>query len=257
MGTSRWWRLFREIDGAAIFSVDLAPHEGHEVEAWGWLDDRERSRHQRAESPDARRRFLLCRAALRAVIHRLTGCANDSLRFTAAEQGKPTAQVDGNPVPLSFSVSHSGRYGLLAVAAGGQLGVDIEDRALRRHDPDAVIRAISSPDEQADFEQLEDDQRFRLLLRLWTFKEAVAKAQGRGIASARALSRFEIPGEVRRGARSSVCRFPQIPDTTWHLEDLSTGEFAAAMAHEVSNGPPMVEGRGYSNGHPGVRGSEL
>ncbi len=253
LGEDRWWHLFGRVDDVSVFHVDLVPHEGREAEALGWLDEQERSRRQSFGSLDARRRFVLCRAALRAIVCRRMGCANESLAFVATEHGKPVGQVDGNPVAVSFNVSHSGRHGMIAVAPGGRIGVDVEDLALRRHDPARVIRAIAGPSERADleglFEHLDQnqgdldqnqrdeeqgaDQGSLSWLRLWTLKEAVAKAEGGGISSAKGLSRFEIPLEMWRGATSSICRFPSMPGTTWRLDDLSTGEFAAAMAHEV------------------------
>ena len=226
-----WWRPFRSIGGIVVFHVDLTPHPGHEAEAFEWLDDGERSRWQRFQSLAARRRFTLCRAALRAVLCRHIICTNESLAFVATKHGKPFAEVGGNPVAASFNVGHSGRHGLVAVAHHGQLGVDLEDRAPRRN-LDGLIKAVFSPDEQAGFEHLVESQKLQMFFRLWTLKEALAKACGKGISSM-AVSELEIPVEMRLGSKRSVCQFSQIPGMTWYLEDLGNEEFAAAVAYEA------------------------
>ena len=70
----------------------------------------------------ARRRFVLCRGALRAILCGDLGCENERLTFGERRYGKPFALVDAMPAQISFNVSHSGRHGLIAVAQDGQLG---------------------------------------------------------------------------------------------------------------------------------------
>ena len=226
-----WWCPFRDVGDIAILHVDLRPNADHEAEAFAWLDGEERSRWQRFQSPVAQRRYVLCRAALRAVLCREVGCLNESLAFEAAKHGKPFALVGGQPASISFNVSHSGNHGLIAVAPRGRLGVDVEERAPRRN-LDNLIEGVFSPQEKAELESLEGCQQLHAFFRFWTIKEALVKAHGKGLSMK--VAELEIPEDMRRGAPRCVGQFAQIPGSSWCLEDIGTKDFAAAVAHELS-----------------------
>ena len=229
--TDRWWHRFKRIGDIAIIHVDLVSDQEREANALAWLDGEERSRWQRFQSPVAQRRYVLCRAALRAVLSREVGCPNESLAFEAAKHGKPFALVDGQPASISFNVSHSGSHGLIAVAPIGRLGVDVEERAPRRN-LDNLIEGVFSPQERAELESLEGCEQLHVFFRFWTIKEALVKAHGKGLSMK--VAELEIPEEMRRGAIRCIGQFAQIPETSWCLEDIGTSDFAAAVAHEVS-----------------------
>lgn len=226
-----WWRRFKSIGAIAVFHVDLIPHQGREAESLAWLDGEERLRWERFQSPTAQRRYVLCRAALRAILGRQLGCPNESLRFEVAKHGKPFALVNGLPASISFNVSHSGNHGLIAVAPRGRLGVDVEERAPRRS-LENLIEGVFSPHEKAELESLDGCQKLHEFFRFWTIKEALVKAHGKGLSMK--VAELEIPEDMRRGAAKSICQFAQIPETSWCLEDMGTSEFAAAIAYEVS-----------------------
>ncbi len=226
-----WWHRYKSIGAIAVFHVDLIPDQGREAEALSWLDGEERSRWERFQSPTAQRRYVLCRAALRAILCRQIGCPNESLAFEAAKHGKPFALVNGLPASISFNVSHSGTHGLIAVAAKGRLGVDVEERAPRRN-LENLIEGVFSPREKAELESLEGCQQLHKFFRFWTIKEALVKAHGKGLSMK--VAELEIPEEMRHGATKSIGQFAQIPETSWCLEDMGTREFAAAIAYEVS-----------------------
>ena len=109
------FRTFLEIEDKLVLHVDLSPREGAEECALPWLDETERARWRRFWFDRPKREFALCRAALRSILCSWLDCKNDQLAFGALEQGKPFALVSGLAAPVSFSVSHSGRHGLIAV----------------------------------------------------------------------------------------------------------------------------------------------
>ena len=229
--SDRWWDPYKSIGDIAVIHVDLIPHQEREAEALTLLDGEERLRWQRFQSPVAQRRYVLCRAALRAVLCREIGCPNGSLAFEAAKHGKPIALVDGQPASIGFNVSHSGNHGLIAVAPRGRLGVDVEERAPRRN-LDNLIEGVFSPREKAELESLEGCEQLHTFFRFWTIKEALVKAHGKGLSMK--VAELEIPEEMRRGATRCIGQFSQIPGSSWCLEDIGTKDFAAAVAHELS-----------------------
>ena len=117
-----WWRPLKRVDEVDVFYVDLALNDNFEAVAYGLLSADERDRWRRFMFPGPKRRFALCRAALRRIICERLGCANDDLTFGEAEHGKPYAVVMGQKASISFNVTHSGRHGLLACGGSGRWG---------------------------------------------------------------------------------------------------------------------------------------
>ena len=226
----RWWHPFRKIGRATVIHVDLTPHAAREADAWSWLDEEERRRWRRYQHDGPRRRFALCRAALRAVLCKQLGCRNEQLALGISDFGKPYAVVHGVAAPASFNVSHSGAHGLIAFATEGRLGVDVEERDAPR-DLNALISTVLAPDEQAELALARGDRKVHLFFNFWTIKEALIKAVGRGLSLD--MSRLEIPLAMRHGSTTSIFRFPQLPTVRWRLEDLGNRNFAAALAHEM------------------------
>lgn len=120
-------------------------------------------------------RAVTTRAALRRLLSAQTGIAPEKLVFSENAYGKPLLKSAHG---LAFNVSHSGGYSLLALAACGQVGVDIE-----RCRPEAELASLSglvlSPSER----RYHDSGRLALpFMERWVVKEAVLKALGVGIA---------------------------------------------------------------------------
>ena len=230
-----WWRPFRTVGHATVLHVDLTAHAAREAEAWAWLDEEERARWQRYQHDGTRRRFALCRAALRAVLCRQIGCCNEQLAFGAADRGKPYAVVQGEAAPVSFNISHSGAHGLIAVAEAGRLGVDVEERRTPRH-LDGLIETVLGPDERAELALARGCRKLHLFFNFWTIKEALIKALGLGLAMD--MSRLEIPAAMRHGKTTSIFQFPHIPTVRWRLADLGNERFAAAIACELAPDSP-------------------
>ena len=228
--TARWYRPLRVTDATTVVHVDLRENASHEAAAVGWLDDRERERRERFVLEGPRRRFALCRAAVRAILCERLGCENKRLEFETAKHGKPIALVDKMPISSSFNVSHSGKHGLIAVAPEGRLGVDVEERVAHRN-MDLLIDGVFGPSEQAELASTRGCHKINLFFRLWTIKEALIKALGTGFALD--PSTFQVPPEMLGGELNFTMNLPQLPEVTWQVEDLGNERFAAAIAYEV------------------------
>ena len=225
----RWWRPFAVAGGANIAYVDLSPDDAREAAALAWLDDSERERLRRFRADPPRREFVLCRSALRAILCRELDCPNARLSFESSEHGKPSALAGAAPAPLDFSVSHSGGHALIAVARGGRVGIDVEDRALPR-DIEATASLTFTPTEQAELAAADGVRKTEFFYSIWTMKEALIK--GLGVGFGLNPARFEIPPAMRSGARRCIFRFPHLPGERWRLENLGNADFAAAIATE-------------------------
>ena len=222
-------RPVRRNGGILVSHVDLTPDRVRERDALDWLDEDELERWERYKVDRPRREFALCRAALRYLLCRRLGCTNSKLSFVAGDHGKPSARINGASVPVRFNVSHSDPHGLITIAAGKRVGVDVEAGMWQR-DFDGIARIVFGPNECAEIASVRGEQKAHLFFRFWTLKEALVKALGTGLSIN--LREFEIPPDIRQGAKRSHFQFPGKPDTIWALENLSTPNYAAAIAVE-------------------------
>ena len=226
----RWWSSWREAGSALILHVDLTPDADHEAHAFALLDDEERQRWRRFWTEATRRRFALCRAALRINLADQLGCSNRQLSFGYLDHGKPFARVNGRRVPVGFNLSHSGRHGLIALAEHHWLGVDVEER-LPRRDLDSIADSVYGPTERRALVAATGQRKLHLFYRLWSMKEALIKALGSGFSLN--PSGFEIPESMLHGARSGTLRFAPTSSTNWRLLDFGETRFAAALAYRL------------------------
>ena len=234
-----WWDVCRSTDTFQVYRVNLAPNESFQALAYSTLDREEQDRWQ-SYFPTARRRFALCRSALRSILCQELGCANHELHFGASSYGKPYAIVGGIDAPVEFNVSHSGNHGLIALGRGYRLGIDLEEFTTERKLP-GLIEAVMGPEEQAELADLPDSEALYRFYRLWTCKEALVKALGTGFSTD--ISRFQVPADLRLGRNVGTFRFPDEPDVVWRLEYMGNKDYAAALAYEILPARPMVVGQ--------------
>jgi phosphopantetheinyl transferase len=115
--------------------------------------------------------------------------------------GRPHVRGRGHDI----SVTWAGRWGLVAFAAG-PVGVDAE---LLRDAPRPVTSTLSSA-EAAALASRPGPHRAESFLRLWTAKEAVAKADGRGLTLP--LAQIDVAAVITHG-RAAVA----LDGVTWHV----------------------------------------
>lgn len=126
-----------------------------------WLQDllcaSERARATRIVHERDRVRWARSRGMLRLLLARYLDADPRELRFALGAHGKPA--LEGGPAQdsdLRFNLSHSGELLLVAVAAGVEVGADIE-RTNERHTTESM--------------------------RTWTMHEATVKCLGTGLTS--------------------------------------------------------------------------
>jgi 4'-phosphopantetheinyl transferase len=127
---------------------------------------------------------------LRRTLAAYRGCGVADLVFETGAHGKPVFADQA----LAFNLSHSGGRAVLALARGVEVGVDIE-LPTRPRPHVALARRYFCTAEAAAIAAADDDARGLRFLQLWTAKEAVLKALGRGLAFG--LDRLEFDLEAR------------------------------------------------------------
>lgn len=144
---------------------------------WHMLSCPEKEHASRFMREQDRALFAQTRVALRHILATETGVLPHEILFAEGPFGKPFLAGGLGP---HFNVSHSGSYALIAVSAKRPVGIDIE---LMRHQGDelSLAQAFFSPTEYETLAGLDGPALLGAFYRIWTCKEAVLKACGRGI----------------------------------------------------------------------------
>lgn len=155
-----------------------------ELDAPGWpgaelLPAPERERAAVILRPEPARRWVASRWALRDVLGRYLGEHPAAIALRTGDHGKP--ELAERPERLAFNLSHSTGLVLIAVTAGGQVGIDLErvdadrdllalaERGLDR-EAAAAVRAAAGRDERA-----------AVFYAGWVRREALVKCLGGGL----------------------------------------------------------------------------
>jgi 4'-phosphopantetheinyl transferase len=106
----------------------------------------------------------------------IVGCNRRSdWKLTQGQSGKPTLITSGSPIGMEVSLSHSRDLVLAAITNLGEIGVDIECRV-----PQRSILEIAAHSFGEQERQTVEAGGARAFYRIWTLREALAKACGIG-----------------------------------------------------------------------------
>ncbi|MBW2396915.1 MAG: 4'-phosphopantetheinyl transferase superfamily protein [Deltaproteobacteria bacterium] len=151
-------------------------------------------------APAPARRFVCGRGLLRHTLSRYADPLPAAWVLQRTERGRPELLGMAGP---SFNVSHTQGLVVCAVSAG-TVGVDVE-RGRRLKDPKALAKRFFHPEEASQVLGAGgEDARRACFLRLWTLKEAHAKALGCGVAGQ--LGKLRFPARLPGGAREKEAR---------------------------------------------------
>lgn len=165
----------------------------------------------------------LGRAPMRALLAAYLGESPESLMLIDGEHGRPALAAPHDS--LAFNWSHSGDRALLAIARGVAPGIDLERWRTRTRALEIAQRFFCA-EEAAALAMLDAEQLTSAFLDLWTAKEAVLKALGRGIAFGLDRLRFAVPP-----AAPGLLWLDEDDAVQWQLQRLPTdGEFVATLA---------------------------
>ena len=147
------------------------------------VNEQRRAKVLRCKNEEDRRRTLLAGVLLRYALEN-AGLSYNDLEFAATKEGKPYLASHQD---VSFSLSHSGKYAVCMIA-DQNVGVDVESRKrklLVEGNQEKILSVASKSFSEAEYERLvsvSGEEQIESFLRLWTRKEAVSKAVGKGLA---------------------------------------------------------------------------
>jgi len=165
-------------DTVHVWDADLdSAASGHHGLARS-LPDEERTRAARFHLAADRERFLAARGVLREILARYLNTTAACLRLRLGSSGKPFLLDHGH---LRFNISHTGGTMLVAVAREREIGVDIERLDAHVATEELAETTLSMPERRV-LNRLRGESRRGAFLAFWTRKEALVKADGRGLS---------------------------------------------------------------------------
>ncbi|MCU1677598.1 MAG: 4-phosphopantetheinyl transferase [Frankiales bacterium] len=195
------------------------------------LSPAERGRADRLAGADHRSDYIHAHALLRrALSDCVDGVPPAAWEFAATPEGRPEVVDRGSHGDVRFSLSHTRGVVVCAVTVMNDCGVDVEPIGML----DALPRRrVLSAEEAAALGTAEVQVAAEMYTRLWTVKEAYAKARGLGLL---------LPFDQ---LHVTLGEHPAIDDRTpaatgdWHVEQWQpTDRHVAALA--VAGAPRAV-----------------
>jgi 4'-phosphopantetheinyl transferase len=148
------------------------------------LNHTELKRFRSYQKEEDQKRSLLSFALLRLLLSRITGKDPRKIKISrdcpscGKPHGKPRVTDEG---PVEVNISHSGKWVLTAIAFHTPVGIDIEQIHPELVESEMVKRVLSA-EEMSEWEKLPPGERKEAFYRYWTWKEAILKATGEGLA---------------------------------------------------------------------------
>ena len=144
------------------------------------LSPEEKERGTKYRDRDAGLRWMAARTFLRSILAAYTETPPRDIQLLVSDQGKPFL-AGKNPLSLRFNITHSGEYAIVAISREHSVGVDIE-KIKPNFDYESIMSISFSNNERKLFSGLAESERLNTFYRIWTLKEAVAKAIGTGLS---------------------------------------------------------------------------
>jgi 4'-phosphopantetheinyl transferase len=193
------------------------------------LDGPERAKAMAFRFDQHSRLYVVAHALLRAMLSAFTGRNPSAWRFVVNSYGRPELDPQVCELPLRFNLSHTEGLAACAIALR-DVGVDVEARD-RPNPDDLLVYGVFSAAERAQLLTKADRDRRDHFYRLWTLKEAFAKALGRGLSLPFDRIEFSLD-PIRLHADDGLCGCTA--DWQFRLFEPTTRHFLALAAREKS-----------------------
>ena len=177
------------------------------------LTDDERERANKLKVENKKQEYIITRGSLRQHLGLLINIDPKDLIFEYLKHGKPILAKKSNTTGVTFNVSHSNEFALLAISQQRNIGIDIE-KINRDTNHLPLVKRFFSAAEQSRFQAIQKSKMAKAFCACWTRKEAFIKATGDGVFYG--LDNFD------------VCFDPEIQNPKINLHDPSAEKWFAA-----------------------------
>jgi 4'-phosphopantetheinyl transferase len=217
-----------------LWRIDLTDVASHTGRYTSLLTTGEQAEANRRSIGQVRDHFTIGRACVRVLIGNALEMDPREVSITKGIHGKPEILALGGH-SISFNLAHSKNTLIIAMRRKGAIGVDVEyfDRST---DIMEVAHANFTENESRTLAAADPETRLRTFYRYWTRKEAVGKADGRGLLLP--LASFDVSFEPIHSHPVPVNESPGEPGKQYFVSDLDFGDgIAGALALESPKAP--------------------
>ncbi len=141
------------------------------------LSSKEKERAGRFINQTDSLRYICNHRFMRKVLSGYLNIEPDKISYEYGPFGKPYINHD-----INFNISYRNKYGLLAISTGSEVGIDME----QEREIDDILSFVSlyfSGNERAVILKEKNNNQINRMFFFWTLKEALTKAQGKGVSS--------------------------------------------------------------------------
>ncbi|MBV9576787.1 MAG: 4'-phosphopantetheinyl transferase superfamily protein [Gammaproteobacteria bacterium] len=161
-----------------IWLAELTMSSAEEKIYQSFLSEDELARAQRFRFPKHKQRFIAARATLRRILSYYLNETPAHFRFAYTDYDKPYLCKPENT--LQFNLSHSESLAAYAITHDHAIGIDIEKMQTTYHA--GIAQRYFSQTENSALSLLSPAEKAACFYRLWSRKEALIKAAGKGLA---------------------------------------------------------------------------
>lgn len=221
-----------ENDHAHVWKASLDYSEAKVNLAIEFLSRDEVERANRFYFVRDRMRFIIRRGILKQIIAKYLAVDPKNLLFEYNRYGKPFLITDSLKHDFRFNMSHSKNIALYCIGYQKDVGIDIE---YIREDFEfqQIIDRFFSHNEKEYIQKITIDQRRMAFFKIWTRKEAVLKALGKGVSFPLHMVNVPYNGSnftIRINSIGDQCK-----ETSWYVQDLLPAHnYIASIAIEGS-----------------------
>jgi 4'-phosphopantetheinyl transferase len=176
-----------------------------------------------------RHQYLLTRALIRTCLSFYYPVEPGEWRFSKNDYGKPQVSHPQVKPAACFNLSHAQGLIICGIAAGVDIGVDVEDTQRTTRAAFDSLASYFSEEEIRDLRELPEEQQKQRFFDYWTLKEAYIKARGMGFALP--LDRFGFRFKANQLDGFSI--HPDLEDDAEHWQFWRTsvdGRYQVAVA---------------------------
>lgn len=214
-----------------LWQTSTTPEPESLAEASEMLTQSELDRAHRFRRPKHQNRFILSRAFLRKILAMHAQQHPAELRFQSEALGKPSL-ISTKPNSIWFSFSRSKNQAICTVSHDHEVGADLEYHAALS-DLTQTAHTIFDSADFASWQSVAPSDQPDTFYRAWCRKEAMGKADGRGISIGPA--NLKVPLHAFPNQTTSVGHLS--PESKWCLSDWSVApKFSACIAI-----PPRID----------------
>lgn len=217
-----------QTDEVHLWRVELRGDATRLSHLFASLSPAEQRRAARFRHVRDRRRYVIAHGELHRLLAAYLHKEPDTFLLHTGRRGKPELRAPRD-TDLRFNIAHADDLAILGFTNGRDIGVDIErlDRTVAAED---LAERFFSPAELDFLLSLPAHRRGPAFIRMWTCKEALAKATGAGIAGT-PLASFSVVLEGAAPRLRSANDGNPDPTVGWSLLESAVADgYAAAVA---------------------------